>query len=162
MTRLSILLRIAVGLGIVAAVLAAGFQHRSPWIILPLAMAYSVMYVAGKPSLLQRHGPLTLLLMSVAALPVQVFVVGVLFLVGYGAGSLSEQGRTVGAFSLADIHYCLWVLGLGGAAGTIAAVLEIRSGDPMLDLEPDEFLEELMGLPPGEGTQQRDRQPPLE
>jgi len=119
-------------------------------------MAFAVMYVAGKPLLLRRMGPVKLLLASLSAIPVQALVVGVLFLAGYGAGSLAEGSRPMGEFAEADIHYSLWVLGLGGVLGTIAAVIEMRAGDPMLDLEPEEFLEELMKEPPVDGGKRRD------
>ena len=48
MNKLSIALRIIMGVGVVLLGLTAGFLKRSPWIILPLGVAFTVLFILGK------------------------------------------------------------------------------------------------------------------
>lgn len=133
-----------VGVGIVGAVAYAGFVHRSPMIIGPLGVAFAVMFVVGKPSFFRQSGLGKMLLGALMVLPVQLVLVTVFYLVGYGAGSLFDGERTMAPFSQGDWVFAGWVLVVGGLLGAVASVLELRSGMPSLDLEPEEFARELM------------------
>ena len=92
MNKLSIALRIIMGVGVVLLGLTAGFLKRSPWIILPLGVAFTVLFILGK----LRHWRIGYqqegLKGLAAALPqtilVQLILVGLLYFVGLGFGFL--------------------------------------------------------------------------
>lgn len=148
MTPLSIACRLLAGLALVVAVVAAGYGHRSIWMIGLLGLAFALIDTLAKWSRWRRKwregGAWSVLKLAPAHLLSQVVLVGLLFLVGYGLGSLISPGRPSVPASRADVVYALWVVGLGSGLGLMANFLERKS--PMrelLDLDPDELTERL-------------------
>jgi hypothetical protein len=147
-TPLSGTLRITAGLLLMAGAIAAGYLARSPWIILVLALAFTVSFVFGKWSAwthAARGGSLgkAFLSLPVTAL-VQAILVGLLYLIGRGAGALFGPDRAVAALAEADWK-AAGLLGLIGAvAGLIIARIESRPGPsatPIQDNEPSTDLQ---------------------
>jgi SMI1 / KNR4 family (SUKH-1) len=102
-------------------VLSAGALARSPWIVLPLALTFTVAYVLGRwpawSSAVRMKKPMQLAGQLSITFAVQAVMVSVLYLIGRGCAAVF--GRTGnGAFSNWDIGYCVVVtvvgLGLGG------------------------------------------------
>ena len=153
MTLFTIILRVVVGIGIVAAAVHAGYAHRSPWIIPLLAVTFGIMYIAGKPVVFRTLRGLGLVFATIAAIPVQFVVVGVLYLFGYGLGSLVGDSQGMQPFSGADWTFAGWVLALGGFGGALATFLEMRSGMIDPESDPEGFMRQLIG---DQGDEERD------
>lgn len=150
MAILTIVLRVVVGLFIVASAVHAGYAHRSPWIIPLLAVVFAIMYIAGKPVVFRTlRGP-GIFLATLAAIPVQFVVVGVLYLFGFGLGSLVADHGGVQPFTRADLNFAGWVLALGGFGGALATFLEMRSGMIDPESDPEAFVRQLIGDLDGE------------
>ena len=130
-TPTSMALRLICGLWIVAAVLVAGFQQRSPWIIAPLALAYTVLFIAGKwdawQLAIETGGWKTLPLGILTALPSQAFIVALFYGIGLGVSKLGREGVEIMAASDADWRFGGIVLGVGGALAVAANVIEARA-----------------------------------
>ncbi len=117
------LLRIVTGLMLLASVLLAGAYPRSPWIILPLALVFTVAFIVGRWrawSAAFTSAPSTRLIGQLAAtVAVQGTMVAVLYLIGRGAAAILGRADA-GAFDSDDAAYCGIVAVLGIGLGGIA------------------------------------------
>ena len=106
-TALSGSLRVASGLAIVLTVGSVGFFHRSPWIVLPFALAFSILYIQGKypawNQLWLTEGFSGLAKSMPITFAIQCVVVSVFYLIGYGLGSLTGVATSAQAFSESDL-----------------------------------------------------------
>ncbi len=114
-------LRLITGLFLLVSVLSAGVLPRSPWIVLPLALTFTIAYVVGRwsawSSAVRTQRPAQLAGQLSITFAVQAVMVSVLYLIGRGCAAVFGRTST-GAFSDWDIGYCIVVavvgLGLGG------------------------------------------------
>lgn len=127
-TKLSASLCLITGLLLLAGVLLAGFYGRSPWIILPLWLAFTVSFVIGRLKrwqlAIKQHGTHTLAKGIASTFISQLILVSLLYLVGLGLGTLLSGYNKLGTFGQYD---WIWAfsLGLFGAvAGLIISRLE--------------------------------------
>lgn len=102
-------LRLATGLLVIATAIAAGFWLRSPWIVLLLALSFTVLYVGGKLDqwrhVWMAHGPSAVAKTLVVTLPIQGVLAGLFYLIGAGVGALA--GRSGFAARLDDFDFAL-------------------------------------------------------
>ena len=88
-------LRLISGMAVVGTAIWAGFLYRSPWIVLLLAISFTVLYVGGKLAqwrmLARMHGIASVLKALMVTLPIQAIVSGVFFLIGVGIGAIAGQ-----------------------------------------------------------------------
>lgn len=130
-TRSSMLLRALCGLWIVGAAMGAGFMLRSPWIIAPMGVAFSVLFVIGKwdawKHAFRTTGWKCLPLGLFTTLPVQCLIVALFYGVALGFTLLSDTERSLQPFGAWDMNYAAAVLFLGGALGIAAQVMESRA-----------------------------------
>lgn len=117
--KLAAVLRLGFGALLILYAAGLGFSHRTPWIILPLTLAFSVLYIAGKwPAL--RHvwqdGGVGRALPPVLAIQaIQAMLAGILYLTGLGLGRLispQPMTQTVSASDLTGLALVV-LLGLG-------------------------------------------------
>lgn len=136
-TRASMLLRIVCGLWLVGAALATGFMMRSPWIVLPMGLAFSVLFVMGKWSA-WKHAVRTTGWKSVplgiaTTVPIQCLIVALFYGLALGAAKVADSSRSLKAFETWDTNFAAIVLVLGGVLAILAHMFESRS-------EPDDDL----------------------
>lgn len=128
---ISIALRIAAGLLLVGAAVYAGFAARSPWIILALAVVFTVCHAAGRwrgwQKAVTEHGTATILKGVLSTFVAQCILVGLLYLIGYGLGALINGDRVAAPFSMTDIK---GVALLGTVSIGIAALLTLVEPSP--------------------------------
>ncbi len=144
-TPASTVLRLLCGLWLVGAAMAAGFMLRSPWIIAPLGLAFSVLFVVGKwkawkltiESLGWKSLPVGLL----TTIPSQLGIVGIFYGPCLGFMKMTKGERLIASYSSFDTRYAAVVLLVGVALAAGAHFLETRS-------EPDK--PHIEAGPPGE------------
>jgi SMI1 / KNR4 family (SUKH-1) len=117
-------LRLVSGLILVLSVVAAGAMARSAWLILPLAVIYTTVFILGRWKswrLSIKSDPLSRVLANVFSTgAVQAILVTVLYLIGRGAASVF--GNTANAvLSSWDIFYCMSIAIAGISLGSIVA-----------------------------------------
>lgn len=144
------LLRAACGLWLVGAALGAGFMARSPWSILLLGAAFSVLFVLGKwdawKHAWRTSGATSVALGAASVLPVQCGMVALFYgaaLMAAKLGSADAHLRPVDGF---DVRYATVVLGVGVALALAANLLEARASSD--DHVLRQLLEEDEQLPP--------------
>ena len=129
-TRASMFLRLVCGLWLVGSAMAAGFMLRSPWIVVPLGIAFSVLFVVGKwkawkltmKSLGWKSLPLGLL----SEVPPQIAIVGLFYGPCLGLMKLTKAERPILDYGAFDTQYATVVLLVGMALGVSAHFLEVR------------------------------------
>ncbi len=130
MTAATIFLRIATGLGFVLVGGAAGYVHRSPLIIPVLAIGFAAAYVAGKQRAwrhsLSTKGWRGTLAQIPSTYVAQVFLVGLLYLIGFGLGALVRGKVDLAAFGRVDVGIAVWTGVIGVAFGLAIDQLEKR------------------------------------
>ncbi len=121
-------LRIITALAIVAAMIAAGWLHRSPWTVVLATPAFTVLYALGKWNAWMaawRAGGLgQAALALLVTLPIQAIVAGVCYLIGLGLGTLFAGNQPIAALSSADVMWMAVLLAVGVAAG--AAIIRME------------------------------------
>lgn len=128
-------LRLGFGLVLILFAAGLGYFHRSAWVILPLALAFSVLYVAGKWSAwrqIWRDGGLVRALPAVLA--IQAVLAAILYLVGLGLGRLISPQPMTQAVSASDLTGIAVVVLLGLGVSAIIDRLE-AAPDPQPDRE---------------------------
>lgn len=127
-------LRIFTALAIVAALIAAGWLHRSPWTVVLATPTFTVLYALGKWSAWsaawRAGGVRQVALALLVTLPIQAIVAGVCYLVGLGLGTLFAGDQPVAALSLADVVSMVVLLAAGVAAGAVIIRMEGTEGMP--------------------------------
>lgn len=132
-TPTSMVLRTICGLWVVGAALAAGIMLRSPWIIAPLGLAFTVLFVIGKwgawKHAIRTGGWSSLPLGLLTTFPIQCLIVALFYGAALGLTLLSNSERALQPFTSWDTNYAGVVLIIGGVLGVAAHVLESK-GDP--------------------------------
>jgi hypothetical protein len=128
------LLRLSTGLFLVITALAAGAMVRTAWLILPLALIYTIAFILGRWKSWQASLNTDLLARVLSnvlsTLAVQTLLVALLFLIGRGAASVLNRSKS-SPFSEWDIFYCLVTAIIGIGLGGIVAWRE-RNQSPNL------------------------------
>ena len=117
--KTEVVLRVASGLALLIGAVLFGYFFRSPWSIVLMGIVFTAGFIAGKWPLWKamnlEHG----ITHSIVKLPptflVQIILVSVLYIIGYGLGALfGEAGGTV-PLSGQDfiVAGCLLVFSLG-------------------------------------------------
>lgn len=114
-------LRVMTALLLVGSAAAAGVLHRSPWVIALAAPVWTALYAVGKwrawTAAWRAGGVRQVALAVLTTLPIQVFLVGICYLVGLGGGRLVRGPEPIEALSVLDAVGTALVLGFGLAAG---------------------------------------------
>lgn len=136
-TKLSGSLRLTTGALLVLSVAAAGYQHRSAASMLPLALAFTAAYVTGKwrvwrPLLAQGQTRRVVTALATTLL-IQLALVAVLFLCGFGLGALLRQTVTQQLFGSADVLWATLTGAFGVGMGFALHRLEQRPTEPDAD-----------------------------
>jgi len=117
-------LRIAMGLLIVLAMGAAGWLHRSPWIVLLATPLFTVLYALGKWNAWtlawRLGGAKRIALSALVTLPIQAVLAGVFYLLGLGLSMLLAPTAPVAAFSTSDVQ---WAAALFVVAVAVSAAI---------------------------------------
>jgi hypothetical protein len=118
MNKVSLALRILMGVSLMVIVLWVGFSQRSLWTLPLLGLAFTAAYVTGKLRVWRvamRDGKIG---QAIAGLPVtflvQTVLVGVTYLIGFGLGALVKGEAGLAPFDRLDAMLALLV-GLGSA-----------------------------------------------
>lgn len=147
----------------VAAILTvtayAGYQHRSPWIIMLFGAVFTVLYVHGKLQqwgrLLAERGWAPVLRGLLATAPIQIILAGLVYLVGYGLGSLIGDAPLAGELTDFDLRLALGLPAAILAAGLVINALEQRP-ENNVEWHPDRTTERRpdgKAKPPGRKAQ---------
>lgn len=125
-------LRIAMGLLIVLAMGAAGWLHRSPWIVLLATPLFTVLYALGKWNAWtlawRLGGAKRIVLSALVTLPIQAVLAGVFYLLGLGLSMLLAPAAPIAAFSGADAQ---WAAALFVPAVAVsAAIIRLEAAAP--------------------------------
>lgn len=124
-------LRIALGLGLVAFALGAGFLQRSPWTLPFMAAGFTAAYLFGQLRLwrvARISGKLRRYWLQLPAdFVVQLLLVTVLYLIGFGLSALFRGSAHVAAFAPGD---AIWPLGVGAFAVVVGLYVDRLEGKP--------------------------------
>ena len=125
MTTSSAVLRILMGIVVLAVGIAAGYMKRSPWIIAPMGLSFAILYILGKLKHfqhgLEQVGWKGMIVAMPATFAVQWVLAGLLYFIGLGFGYLIDPVGFIQPFSRFDLIYSLVTLvGIGFVAGIIA------------------------------------------
>jgi hypothetical protein len=145
-------LRITMALTVVVAMIAAGWLHRSPWLIALVTPAFTVLYALGKwnawTAAWRAGGAKQIALATAVALPIQAVVAGVFYLLGLGLGRLFTGYAPIAALSAADAFGAgvLFAIGVAISAAIIRlegvpsqsfdAEVTTPTEEPELDIDP--------------------------
>lgn len=106
-------LRLGFGLILLGVAGWFGFAHRNPWVIVPLSMAFTVLYIAGKwyawRTLWTTGGAKAWGKALPPTLAIQCVIAGIVYLIGLGLGRLLAARPMALSMTLNDV---LLVLGL--------------------------------------------------
>ena len=114
-----VILRVVSGLALLIGTILFGYFHRSLWSIVLMGIVFTAGYVAGKWPLWKamtfEHGMIYSIVKLPPVLLVQVILVSVLYIIGYGLGAL--LGTATGTVSLSGQDFivagCLFGFSLG-------------------------------------------------
>ena len=124
-------LRILTGLVLLIGVIIPGYLGYSPWIILTLTLAYTVSFVIGRirrwRAAFGDKGAAGLIGPILSTALVQLILVSLLYVIGFGFGALFSGHEGLRAFEPGDWIYAAVLGGIGAAAGSVIAYLESRS-----------------------------------
>ena len=121
-TPVSGTMRLAMGFGLMAVVLWMGFEQRALWCLPILGVAFTASFVTGKLRAWRVAAQQGKTGSALAGLPltfvIQMVLVGLTYLVGFGVGAIYRRGVDIQPFGLLD-----WALPIG--AGLLGAVTGI-------------------------------------
>ncbi|MFN7179361.1 SMI1/KNR4 family protein [Hyphomonas sp.] len=130
-STLSAALRISLGLALTGFALAAGLWQRSPWILPFMAAGFTSAYLFGQLRLwrvARNSGKLKRYWLQLPGdFTVQLILVSVLYLVGFGLSALFSGGVSVAPFAPGD---AIWPLGVGAAASILGLYIDRVEGRP--------------------------------
>ena len=130
-STLSGAIRIGLGVSLVLFAGAAGFLQRSPWILPFMGLGFTSAYLFGQLRLwrvARNTGKLTRFWLQLPAdTAVQLVLVSVLYLTGFGLSALISGGVAVAAFAPGD---AIWPLGVGAAASIFGLYIDRIEGHP--------------------------------
>lgn len=124
-------MRITLGVSLVVFALAAGFVQRSPWILPFMGAGFTSAYLFGQ----LRHwrvardtGKLKRYWLQLPAdFGVQLILVSVLYLVGFGLAAVTRGTVNLATFAPGD---AIWPLGVGAAASIMGLYIDRVEGKP--------------------------------
>ena len=117
--KTDVVLRVASGLALLIGAILFGYFHRSPWSIVLMGVVFTAGYVAGKwplwKAMTLEHGIVYSIVKLPPAFLVQVILVSVLYIIGYGLGALFGTANGTVPLSGQDIIVagCLFGFSLG-------------------------------------------------
>jgi hypothetical protein len=130
-------IRLTAALIIVVAMIAVGWLHRSPWIILLATPALTVLYALGKwnawKAAWRIGGPKQIVRAILVTLPIQAIVAGVLYLLGLGLGRLITGYRPIAALSVADVAGVAVLFAVSVALSVAIIRTEAAAPDPVVN-----------------------------
>jgi SMI1 / KNR4 family (SUKH-1) len=120
--KLNTIVRIAAGAFLVAAALAAGLLARSPWIIVPLGLVFTMAMIVGRSvgwaRALKTQSTARITAEALATFTVQLALVSTFYLMGRGVAALI--GRAGARFESWDWTYVAVVAAVGIGLGAVA------------------------------------------
>jgi SMI1 / KNR4 family (SUKH-1) len=120
--KLNNLIRLIAGVFLVASALAAGMLARSPWIIVPLGLIFTVAMMVGRSAgwvrALKTHSAARIAAEALATLTIQLALVSIFYLMGRGGAALF--GREGASFAQWDWMYSAVVAAVGIGLGVFA------------------------------------------
>jgi len=124
-------LRIGLGVGLVLLALAAGLLQRSPWILPFMAAGFTAAYLFGQLRT-WRHarntGKLRAYWLQLPAdFAVQLALVSVLYLVGFGLSALASGGVSLKPFAPGD---AIWPVAIGAVGAILGLYIDRIEGKP--------------------------------
>ena len=126
-------MRIAAAMTVVVSLIAAGWLARSPWIVVLATPALTVLYALGKFRQWQMAwragGVRSVCLALLVALPVQLVLGYVFYLIGRGLGSLVAPAPVL-AFGASDVLGVGFVFLIGLACSLAIIKLEANATEP--------------------------------
>jgi hypothetical protein len=135
MTPFTRMLRIATGLVLVGAVVAAGFLRMAPRNVLWLGVAFTLSYVCGRFVAWQYVYRQRKLMAALGALPltflVQVLLVSVLYLLGLGLSTLFQLVPSPRNAFVNETLYAFYLGLFGVLSGLLISWLESRSDNDL-------------------------------
>ena len=130
-STLSAALRISLGIALTGFALGAGLWQRSPWILPFMAAGFTAAYLFGQLRLwrvARNSGKLKRYWLQLPGdFTVQLVLVSVLYLVGFGLSALFSGGVSVAPFAPGD---AIWPLGVGAAASILGLYIDRVEGRP--------------------------------
>jgi hypothetical protein len=130
-STLSAALRISLGIALVGFALGAGLWQRTPWILPFMAVGFTSAYLFGQLRLwrvARNSGKLKRYWLQLPGdFTVQLILVSVLYLVGFGLSALFSGGVSVAPFAPGD---AIWPLGVGAAASILGLYIDRLEGRP--------------------------------
>lgn len=130
-STLSAALRISLGIALTGFALGAGLWQRSPWIVPFMGAGFTAAYLFGQLRLwrvARNSGKLKRYWLQLPGdFTVQLILVSVLYLVGFGLSALFSGGVSVAPFAPGD---AIWPLGVGAAASILGLYIDRVEGKP--------------------------------
>ena len=130
-SKLSGAMRIGLGVSLAGFALAAGFLQRSPWILPFLGAGFTAAYLFGQLRLwrvARNSGKLKRYWLQLPAdLAVQLILVSVLYLVGFGLHALTSGEADAAPFAPGD---AIWPLAIGAVASILGVYVDRIEGKP--------------------------------
>lgn len=130
-TKLSSMLRIPLGLGLVGFAAATGLAQRSPWILPFLATGFTLAFLFGQLRTwryARNAGKLRAYWLQLPAdFGVQLLLVSALYLIGFGLGALVRGTVDVAPFGPAD---AIWPLAVGAVGVIMGLYIDRLEGKP--------------------------------
>jgi hypothetical protein len=124
-------LRIVTGLGLVAFAIAAGALQRSPWLLPFLGAGFTSAYLFGQLRSWRRArntGTLRRYWLQIPAdFAVQLGLVSVLYLIGFGLGALVSGRVAIAPFAPGDV---IWPLAIGVLGAIFGLMIDRMEGHP--------------------------------
>ncbi len=130
-SKVSVVWRIALGGGLVVYALAMGFVQRSPWILPFLGIGFTAAYLFGQMRTWRQARNTGKLKRYCLQLPadfaVQLMLVSVLYLIGFGFSALVSGGVDVAPFAPGD---AIWPLAVGAVGSILGLYIDRLEGHP--------------------------------
>jgi hypothetical protein len=137
--KLNTIVRLAAGAFLVAAALGSGLLARSPWIIVPLGLVFTIAMIVGRSAgwarALKTHSAVRITAEALATLTVQLALVSTFYLMGRGVAALI--GRDGASFESWDWMYVAVVAAVGIGLGAVAVRRESGAGQDAAFIEHD-------------------------
>lgn len=130
-SKLSGVVRIGLGVSLVVFALAAGFAQRSPWILPFMGAGFTAAYLFGQLRLwrvARNSGKLKRYWLQLPAdFAVQLILVSVLYLIGFGFHALTSGQAGAAPFAPGD---AIWPLAAGAVASIMGLYVDRIEGKP--------------------------------
>lgn len=155
--------RITAALTIVIVMIAAGWLHRSPWVVALATPAFTVLYALGKwnawTAAWRAGGVKQIIAATMVTLPIQAVLAAVLYVLGLGLGRLVGGYRPLAALSAGDVVAAVVLFGIGVALCVVIIRAEkvppepaaptSTTEEPEVDVDPTPLTVETFFVSPG-------------